>query len=301
MTAKLPEQNTPGKLQSILSADTSSSLQKKLQKLFKNKKILLVLLVIIFGSLIGGYVLLKGEKVSLLLVDNKKEQLPLITFPKPFVPGYFPGLLNPEIIANFNDIEITGDAKPVVFHYPADGFVARTILVKNTGKEEAVVAFRPKIDVPNYDEQFFINHPQPSRLYLDPGETHPIRLVYALQAGGPSALPWEKGDKKNTLITVDFELWRDNGSGDKPFTKSIKLDNLIEVISESGPNYKDPQANAVITGKVVDQTGKPIANAPIEVSTGRGRPLEIKTDTSGAFKADVYAFQRGGTKLWGEI
>jgi len=301
MTAKLPEQNTPGKLQSILSADTSSSLQKKLQKLFKNKKILLVLLVIIFGSLIGGYVLLKGEKVSLLLVDNKKEQLPLITFPKPFEPGYFPGLLNPEIIANFNDIEITGDAKPVVFHYPADGFVARTILVKNTGKEEAVVAFRPKIDVPNYDEQFFINHPQPSRVYLDPGESYPIRLAYTLQAGGPSALSWKKGDKKDAPITVDFELWRNNGSSNEPFSKSIKLNNTIEVIGESGPNYRDPQANAVVTGKVVDQAGKLIANVPIEVVTGRGRPVEIKTDTSGTFKANVYAFQRGGTNQWSEI
>src|SRR3989338_10397126 len=240
--------------------------------------IILLLGLVLISGLVIGYFLIKGEKVTIPLVNKEQEQLPLVTYPKPFEPSYFPGLLNPEVIATFNDIEVTGDTKPIVFYYPADGFVARTILVKNTGKEEAVIAFHPKIDVTNYDEQFFINHPQPSRLYLDPGETYPIRLVYALQTGGPSALPWKKGDKKNTPITVDFELWRDNGSGDKPFTKSIRLDNLIEVISESGPNYKDPQANAVITGKVVDQTGKPIANAPIEVSTGRGQPMEIKTN-----------------------
>ena len=303
MTVKPPEQSVPEKIESTLHTDANTPLRKKFQELLKNKKTLILFLFLIaLGSIVISFIVIKGEKVTIPLVNKEQEQLPLITFPKPFDPGYFPGLLNPEIIATFNDIEVTGDAKPVVFHYPADGFVARTILVKNTGKDEAVVAFRPKIDIPNYDEQLFINHPQPSKLYLDPGESYPIRLVYALQTGGPSVLPWKKGEKKDTPIIVDLEVWRNNGSDNKfATTKSLKLDNIIEVIGEAGPSYDDPEANTNISGIVVDQSSKPLANVPVEISTGRGHPIDIKTDTLGKFKANVYAFQRGGTNQWGEI
>ena len=78
------------------------------------------------------------------------EDLPASNFPKPFEHGYFTGMMSEEVIATFGDLEITADKNPLVFHYPMDPFVARTVIIKNKGTKEAVIEYISQNTIHNF-------------------------------------------------------------------------------------------------------------------------------------------------------
>lgn len=244
----------------------------------------------------------KASEVSERIVDCQKsktilEDLPVSNFPRPFELDYFTGLMSEEVIASFGDIEVIADKTPLVFRYPMDPFVARTILVKNKGSKEAVIYFKPKITIPNYDETMFINHPQPPVVYLGPSEIHPIRLIYSPQTGGPNAPSWKVGDKIDAPIDLELAVRQQGGTSE---THKVLLENRIEVLSEPGPRSKDPESNAIISGIVVDPVNnEPIAGISVNIFMGR-MGIDTKTNSLGMFSTPVYAFMRGGTNVWSE-
>ncbi len=225
--------------------------------------------------------------------------LPALNFPRPFEPGYFTGLQSEDVIGTFENIDIIADKNVLTFQYPADPFVARTVLLKNKGSKEVMVEYRAKITIPNFDETMFINHPQPPRLYLGPSESQPIRLVYSPQTGGPSAPKWELGEVIETPMELELFVFSEGG-GMVPKTRQVVLQNTVKVIGKPGSQFKEPEGNAEIGGTVVDSEQNPLPGIPVVISTGRAG-IEVQTDDSGSFSAPVFAFMRGGTKVWSEF
>jgi len=260
------------------------------------RKIILIAAAVLIAGL-GGFLLYRS---GIFTSEESSRNLPLIDFPKPFEEGYFQGLQLPVTVATYGDLEVIADEDPITFNYPFDPFVARTLLLKNNGSKEIVIEYAALIDIVNFDEPAFINHPQPPRIYLKPGATAPLRLVYSLQTGGPDIPKWKVGDTITVSLTLNLSIWHEGGSA-IPEKQSMRGSDLIKVQGQAGPSFEEPEGNAAITGTVKDGNGKPLAEIPVTVSTGRAS-LEEVTDSSGKFRVPVYAHQRAGLKnVWSEF
>ncbi|MCX8128892.1 MAG: Ig-like domain-containing protein [Clostridia bacterium] len=220
-------------------------------------------------------------------------------YPSPFEADYLPAMDNPEVVADFADIEVTAGKGPVIFLYPYEQFVARTLIVRNKGTSDAVVEYDASIDIPNYEAQLFINHPQPSVLYLKPGESMPIRLIYTMQTGGPSVPEWNKGDKISAPMKIELDIRKEKAmSAEK---KQVVLSNIVEVASRGGRDFREYETNAEIYGKVIDaSSGKAIPNVNVRVDAGTSR-VDVRSDSQGKFRVPVYAFRYSSKNFWREF
>ncbi|MFZ5351344.1 MAG: PQQ-binding-like beta-propeller repeat protein [Bacillota bacterium] len=241
-----------------------------------------------------------GDELNQGVTEAVKEDWPeLVKHPSPFEKGYFTALDNPVLIASGYDVEVMADKGPITFYYPMDPYVSRTLMIYNKGQDEIAVEYSPKIDIDNFDEQLFINHPQPSVLYLAPGESHPIRLVYALQTGGPNIPKWDTGDMMETPLHVDLTIKSKSSiHGNK---LSFSLENIVQVEGPGGPDFVEPAANATVSGTVYDSASSiPLSGIDVSVATGRTR-IDTVTDSNGKFSVPVYTHKRGGTDQWNEF
>lgn len=223
------------------------------------------------------------------------------TYPIPFEPGYFKGYDHPQVVATMGTVSISTDPKRMTFSYPLDPSISRTLMVKNNGTEEIYFEYNPSISIAEFQAQMFINHPQPFRFYLQPGQTQPVRLLYAMNLGP------DNSGRLSAPITVECivrTLADYNGQ-----RKTIKLDNDVQIVGIHGtspptsPYVADPNeptANATISGTLFDGLShKTLDDVEVSVFNGRSA-VAARTNSKGMFSIPVYAHQRVGTNVWSE-
>ena len=219
--------------------------------------------------------------------------------PRPFEAGYFPGLQAQQVVATLSGVEVIADPNVLTFYAPMDCCLARTLLLHNTNSVRVRASFEPSLpNMPNYQPMGFINHPQPGWLYLEPGDTQAIRLMYQIDT---SAQFWTAGSDISSQFSVHF-LIQAQGSADLlPFDVTLPADT-IHVVGAAGPSFVDPAANATISGRLIDRAGVPVKGNGGEVVIRSGRAtLAGNTDSNGGFSIGAYAFKRTGTTNWSEF
>ncbi|MCX6551218.1 MAG: PQQ-binding-like beta-propeller repeat protein [Acidobacteria bacterium] len=223
--------------------------------------------------------------------------------PLPFEPGYFPGFEQPRVVATTAHMEVTTDDRALVSSYPVDAQLVRVVMVKNISTTRIRVPFTPGITITPFQPNGFICHPQPGVLYLDPGQSHPVRLAYEIPTDN-TAPAWSRGDRVSVPMTLALQEQSVTSGQDVGAPVIITLPNIVSVDRDPHASAfePDPPANAVITGTVRHaDTMEVYANVSLMVNS-EGVGQRVPTDASGRYTAYVFAYRRsGGTPDWREF
>lgn len=218
------------------------------------------------------------------------------TFPRPFETGYFPGLQSRAVVATNAGVEIIADPNPLTFQPPLECCIARTVMVHNTSTTKVLVGFAASLpSFPEYTADAFINHPQGPSVFLDPGESHPIRLHYELSQR------LSEGTLFSSQLTVRFSVRHEGSQTTDQFDVVLPAD-MVEVVGAPNGSYTGPPPNATIAGVVADRIAEtPCANCSVTLTNSHGL-IRTTTNSNGAFSIPIGAYQRTGMidSLWSE-
>jgi hypothetical protein len=223
--------------------------------------------------------------------------------PRPFEPGYFPGFDQPHVVATTADMEVTTDDRALTSSYPVDDQIVRIVMVKNTSSTRIRVPFTASITITPFEPDLFGAHPQPSILYLDPGQAYPIRLQYEIPTDS-RAPAWSVGDQVSVPMTLTLQEQSVTTGQNVGTAVTVQLPNIVSVVRppQATAFDPDPPSNATITGTVRDaDTLNVFANTPLLLDSG-GFTQHVSTDANGRFTATVFAYKRpGGAPDWREF
>ena len=223
--------------------------------------------------------------------------------PRPFEAGYFPGYEQPHVVATTAHLEISTDDRSLPVAFPVDAQLVRIVMVKNVSSSKVRAALTQSITItPLIPELFFI-HPQPGMLYLEPGETYPVRIQYLIPSDS-RAPAWSPGDHINVPMTLTIQEQSVSTGLDVGSAVTVTLPHDITVVRPVNATAfdPDPAPNATISGTVRHaDTLLPYANTGLLVEGATGSQ-HIQTDATGHYTAQIYAYKRsGGEPDWREF
>jgi WD40 repeat protein len=213
--------------------------------------------------------------------------------PRPFESGYFPGLDQPRVVSTSASLQVTTDDRSLEVAYPIDMQLVRTLMIKNITSTNVRVGFTGSIDIPNFQADLFLIHPQPSYLYLAPGESYPLRVQYDIPIDS-RAPNWTLGQTVSVPITIVLTPTSTvTGQRSEP-DLTIVLPHSVMVVRPrlATASDPDPAPNATLTGIVRHaDTLAPYANADFTVDSA-AVSQRVRTDANGRYSASVFAYNR---------
>ena len=223
--------------------------------------------------------------------------------PRPFEPGYFPGYEQPRVVATTDNLEISTDDRVLPVAFPVDAQLVRIVMVKNVSSSKVRAALSQSITITPLIPELFFVHPQPGVLYLEPGETYPVRIQYLISSDS-RAPAWSLGDHVSVpmFLTIQEESVVTGLNVGAAVTVTLPHDVSVVRAVNTGPFDPDPAPNATITGTVRHaDTLLPYADTGLIVDSASASQ-HIRTDASGHYSAQVYAYKRpGGEPDWREF
>ena len=224
--------------------------------------------------------------------------------PRPFEAGYFPGYELPRVVATTASLEISTDDRALPVAFPVDAQLVRIVMVKNVSSSRVRAALSQSITITPFSSELFLVHPQPGVLYLEPGETCPVRIQYLIP-NDSRAPAWSLGDQVKVPMSLTIQeqsvtTGLDVGSA---VTVELKHDiTVVQPVNATVLDKTDPTPNATISGTVRHaDTLLPYANTGLIVDSASATQ-HIQTDATGHYTAQVYAYKRsGGEPDWREF
>ncbi len=210
------------------------------------------------------------------------------------------GYRDPVLLYTIGEIEIWGDELQKLT-FPLENVPIRTIVVKNTGindlrvhMEEPTASGSAAMYFPTGSGTTTI-FPQPTYLYLAGGEE--ARALVVADYGFDARETDTDAATAELLLTtsVTIEKLASPGVYSVLAKETMALKSEITLLSEDIMR----RGNSKIAGYVVDEaTGAPMSDVPVTLWTAYAQQQEVRTDQSGWFCFDVYAYKQAYSGMW---
>lgn len=190
------------------------------------------------------------------------------------------------------DFELHYDSTPMLFLYPHEAKLMRTVTVKNGGQYASLQVYATvsggRLGLPA----------MPNVLYLEPGELQLIWVTAYMQDLDQSA--WHAGGSYDyeidVYVTPDFGPFNPSAPG--LGAKIARLANTVRVVS-TRIDGNDVPRNATVSGCVYDTaTRKPLPNAQITFASTSFKPESATADAKGSYRVDLIADKGALTGMW---
>lgn len=185
-------------------------------------------------------------------------------------------LFSLQLPAQVSSVLQVNPGTPLPATLPLDVALKHTFTVRNNGTTDLIVDVRTRVVETNQEAPIF---PQPPILYLSPQQEIPVTIILDGETGKLSQLPVGQHSRQ-----VAFTFINHNNPAD---SLRIAISFAVNVLNRSNIT-----GTLQVNGKVVDQTGAPVADAQVNLETGTDFSLPNGTGTSGGFSYSVPAHSK---------
>ncbi len=191
------------------------------------------------------------------------------------------------------DFELHYDSTPMLFLYPHETKLMRTVTVKNGGQYASL-----QVNATVSGGRLLLPAMPQGAVYLEPGESQLIWVTAYMEDLDQSA--WQAGGSYDyeidVFVTPDIGPFSPSAPG--PGAKIARLANTVQVV-DAGLDGAFVPRNATVSGCVYDvATHRPLPNAQVKFASTSFRPQSVTTDAKGSYRLDLIADKGALTNMW---